>query len=192
MSPLVVSSAYLLLAAVSAAAEVSVDDACPSSLVTSVNRFYLQVYDGTCFHFVVNYRRTFEDATEQCLKDGGLLAMPKTPAVNDFLAKQSFEHYGAINEMWIGLNDQSSEGQYVWSDDNPLEWSHFARGNGPTSYWILQQFEDCVALDPLDGLWHDFMCKEDMISASFGSEPKKSYICQYSVAPEPSLVDGGK
>ena len=104
--------------------------------------------------------------------------MPKNLALNNHLARKALNHYGVVEELWIGLNDIKSESKFEWADGNEVTWTHFAKGYGPTSNWIIRHIQDCVAINPFDGFWHDFPCI-DLLAAVFGTEPKKQFICQY-------------
>ena len=115
--------------------------------------------------------------------------MPKNLELNKYLTDKSYNHYGVIEELWIGLTDIGNEDKFKWADGSEVAWTHFAKGNGPTNNWLIKQLEDCVALDPIDGFWHDFLCNDDYFSAVVGSEPKKSYICQYEQQFEDDLGD---
>ena len=113
------------------------------------------------------------------MRDGGTLALAKTEDVNDFLTEQARDHYGVADELWIGLHDMKDESRFIWQDQTEMQYRNFAEGNGLENNWFIKQFEDCVALDPEDGLWYDYPCQPDIASFVFGSEPKKMYICQY-------------
>ena len=150
-----------------------------------MNENYLQVLDGSCFQFVTYKNRAYEAANEDCARHGGTLAVPMTQKINDFLADESFNHYHIEEPMWIGLHDQGGESTFIWEEGSPLDWSNFAQGQGPDNGWIAGGLEDCVALDPLDGgQWHDFQCSGGFIAFLSGSDPRKRYICQYTLEAE--------
>jgi hypothetical protein len=43
--------------------------------------------------------------------------------------QQRVQHLAAGNDhVWIGLTDSAEEGSFVWSDDEPLEYSNWVPG----------------------------------------------------------------
>ena len=156
-------------------------DICPPDLLRAVSAYYLQVFDGSCFYFVIFKLRSYADADRVCRKYGGTLALPKTSSINFFLTGKLFYHYKSLGETWIGLHDRKEETQFMWEDNTKLEWSNFAEGNGPDNDWLARGVEDCVALDPSqDGLWHDHQCDNNLLSWVTRAAPRKQYICQYT------------
>ena len=130
--------------------------------------------------------RTYGDASADCRKYGGTLALPKTQSLNDYLIVQSVKRYRMLSPIWIGLHDLRKEKEFVWEDNTAMEWNNFAKGNGPDNNIFRRGLEDCVAIDPYDdGLWHDFQCNTGFIASVTFSSPKKMYICQYTI----DLVD---
>ena len=101
--------------------------------------------------------------------------MPKTKDVNDFLLLQMADMSDTI-PMWIGMNDMLEEGTVVWEDGSDVEWENFD--------WFIHGFmggmEDCVALDPDDGEWHDYICEDPWVPG-FTTSHKKPFICQYTL-----------
>ncbi|GFR97391.1 macrophage mannose receptor 1-like [Elysia marginata] len=115
---------------------VSVNETCPTGLLSAVGSQYLQVWSGLCFHFVISRWRTYSKANKDCNKHGGTLALPKTKSLNDFLTDQLLNVYGQFEEAWIGLQDRKDETKFVWEDNSELGWNNFAPGNGPDNDWI--------------------------------------------------------
>lgn len=87
---------------------------------------------------------------------------------------------GASQDVWLGLNDNESEGTYVWSSGEPFAYDHWASGqpNGGS--------ENCVLFvhsgwpdSPLD--WGDYTC--DGLGTMF------NYVCEVAGAT-PACGDG--
>ncbi|KAK3790296.1 hypothetical protein RRG08_034856 [Elysia crispata] len=173
---------YLMVAVAlaTAAPNANVQNTCPPRLVSAINPFYMQVFNGTCFHFVVNDRKMYRDASIACRKDGGTLAMPKTETLNRYLSNQSLHYYGVVDELWIGLRDHEDDSTFIWADQEQMVWHHLANYQDHDNDWFGKLIEDCVALDPLDGFWYDSPCNNQLWSAALGSDLQKMYICQYS------------
>ncbi|XP_029514188.2 brevican core protein-like [Oncorhynchus nerka] len=99
-----------------------------------------QKFHGNCYkHF--NQRLSWEVAEQHCRMVGGHLASIMTPEEKDFI-NNNFKEY-----QWTGLNDKTIEGDFHWSDGNPLLYENWYRGQ-PDSYFLSG--EDCVVM-----VWHD-------------------------------------
>ncbi|RUS85260.1 hypothetical protein EGW08_006961 [Elysia chlorotica] len=159
----------------------TVENTCPARVRNMVGSHFLKVWNDICFRFVVSTRKTYTEASKDCMKEGGMLALPKSKSLNDFLASQLLNFYGTNKEAWIGLHDKKQETKFVWEDNSNLEWQNFAPGSGPGNYWLARSIEDCVAMDPGDqGLWYDYQCNSNLLSWITRSAPQKIYICQYT------------
>ena len=156
-----------------------------------------------CFYFAIHRRKTYRDATRDCGRHSGTLALPKTKPLNDYLSDQMLTHYRSPGDVWIGLHDKKEEEKFIWQDNTELQWNNFAWGNGPHNNWLARDAEDCVALNPGDdGQWHDHPCEDNLgsfvASLITQTNAKKMYICQYmpsdKVVDDPSVdgKDGGQ
>lgn len=59
----------------------------------------------------------------------------------------------ASDVIWIGLNDETTEGTFVWYDQAPVNYSNWALGEPNNN----GSGEDCVQIYP-DGKWNDLPC----------------------------------
>ncbi|XP_035659393.1 ficolin-2-like, partial [Branchiostoma floridae] len=93
-------------------------------------------FNGVCYkHFAGG--ETYFQARETCASDGGLLAMPRDSATNDFIV-------GLGNGIhWIGLNDIDTEGRWVFEDGQTLESTGFWGIGEPNN---VNNEEDCAAI----------------------------------------------
>ncbi|XP_028978782.2 brevican core protein [Esox lucius] len=99
-----------------------------------------QKFHGNCYkHFT--QRLSWEVAEQHCRMVGGHLMSIMTPEEQDFI-NNNYKEY-----QWTGLNDKTIEGDFRWSDDNPLLYENWYRGQ-PDSYFLSG--EDCVVM-----VWHD-------------------------------------
>ncbi|CAB1351026.1 unnamed protein product [Coregonus sp. 'balchen'] len=72
-----------------------------------------QKFHGNCYkHF--NQRLIWEVAEQHCRMVGGHLVSIMTPEEQDFI-NNNYKEY-----QWTGLNDKTIEGDFRWSDGNPL------------------------------------------------------------------------
>lgn len=96
--------------------------------------------------------RTWDEAEADCITQGGHLISIHDQAMQDFLAAMAFDIAGG--DWWIGLNDQSNEGEFEWTDDSAVDFTAWAGGEPNNS-----GNEDCVHL-PLwaGGAWNDLPC----------------------------------
>uniref|UniRef100_A0A3P8ZXU8 Brevican n=1 Tax=Esox lucius TaxID=8010 RepID=A0A3P8ZXU8_ESOLU len=95
---------------------------------------------GFCYrHF--SQRQGWEVAEQQCRVYGAHLVSVMTPEEQDYI-NGTYRDY-----QWTGLNDRTIEGDFRWSDGNPLLYENWYRGQ-PDSYFLSG--EDCVVM-----VWHD-------------------------------------
>ncbi|XP_013883400.1 brevican core protein [Austrofundulus limnaeus] len=72
---------------------------------------------------------------------GGHLISVMTPEEQDYI-NDKYKEY-----QWIGLNDRTIEGDFHWSDGNPLLYENWNKAQ-PDSYFLSG--EDCAVM-----VWHD-------------------------------------
>ncbi|XP_026172382.1 brevican core protein isoform X2 [Mastacembelus armatus] len=97
-------------------------------------------FQGFCYrHFTK--RQSWEAAEQHCRLCGGHLVSVVTPEEQDYI-NDKYKEY-----QWIGLNDRTIEGDFRWSDGNPLLYENWYRGQ-PDSYFLSG--EDCAVM-----VWHD-------------------------------------
>jgi hypothetical protein len=78
---------------------------------------------------------------------GGSLASIGDSSENTWVRQQTGNSY----DMWIGINDQASEGNFVWANGEPVVYTNWANGQGQNT-----PTEDFGLLDGSNGTWSDF------------------------------------
>ncbi|KAJ8273626.1 hypothetical protein GJAV_G00103750 [Gymnothorax javanicus] len=97
-------------------------------------------FQGFCYrHF--SSRQSWEVAEQRCRVAGAHLVSVMTPEEQEFI-NSNYKDY-----QWTGLNDKTIEGDFRWSDGNPVLYENWYRGQ-PDSYFLSG--EDCVVM-----VWHD-------------------------------------
>uniref|UniRef100_A0A8C9P6L0 Collectin subfamily member 10 n=1 Tax=Spermophilus dauricus TaxID=99837 RepID=A0A8C9P6L0_SPEDA len=104
------------------------------------------------FYYIVQEEKNYRESLTHCRIRGGMLAMPKDEAINtliaDYVAKSGFFR------VFIGVNDLEREGQYVFTDNTPLQnYSNWKEGEPSDPYG----HEDCVEMLSSGG-WNDTEC----------------------------------
>jgi len=107
---------------------------------------------------------SYEDAGSACEASGGTLVASTSSDINSEILSLT----GGAEEVWIGLDDESTEGTYVWADGSSLEYTNWA--SGEPNDW--QGSEDCVGMYT-SGEWNDYSCSTTM-----------GYVCQVEVCAD--------
>ncbi|KAG7474494.1 brevican core protein-like [Solea senegalensis] len=131
-------------------------------------------FQGFCYqHFTK--RQSWEAAEQHCRMCGGHLISIMTPEEQDYI-NDKYKEY-----QWVGLNDRTIEGDFRWSDGNPLLYENWLRGQ-PDSYFLSG--EDCAVIVWHDGgQWSDVPCNYHL-----------SYTCKKGVSScaEPPQIPHAK
>jgi len=112
---------------------------------------------------------SWDDAETECQGFGGNLVSITSEAINEeVLALVG----GADNDVWIGLNDQSTEGTYVWVNGTEADYTNWGYGE-PNDYG---GGEDCVEMKS-NGEWNDQSCSTEF-----------AFVCQQSPTLMPTAA----
>ncbi|XP_052473636.1 brevican core protein-like [Carassius gibelio] len=119
-------------------------------------------FQGFCYrHFTK--RQKWDVAEQHCRMGGGHLISVMSPEEQKFI-NDKYRKY-----QWTGLNDKTIEGDFRWSDGNPLLYENWYHGQ-PDSYFLSG--EDCVVMVWYDdGHWSDIPCNYQL-----------SYTCKKGIA----------
>ena len=108
----------------------------------------------------------FGQAKNLCKQMGGRLATPKTAEESEALRAGMAQRFEATR-MWIGLNDLSQDGTWVWTNGSPLRYRAWAPGE-PNAYGR----EACVELFADRWNWNDLDCAQSLPSVCEGPAKK--------------------
>ncbi|XP_031295387.2 collectin-10 isoform X2 [Camelus dromedarius] len=104
------------------------------------------------FYYIVQEEKNYRESLTHCRIRGGMLAMPKDEAANTLLA--DYVSKSGFFRVFIGVNDLEREGQYVFTDNTPLQnYSNWKEGEPSDPYG----HEDCVEMLS-SGRWNDTEC----------------------------------
>jgi len=155
-------------------------DNCPKNIMDADQ--YVHYHNGICYEFVVYARRTFWDADANCKNKGGSLVIIKSRDVNDFIWRNLYYNYRVRSHTWIGLSDVHDEGAFIWADrtNSKYYFTNWGYNQGPHNYYGYD--EDCAAIDPRGGAWHDHDCNDYFFTSGFSAR----YVCQYNAIAPPT------
>ncbi|KAI4809335.1 hypothetical protein KUCAC02_018227, partial [Chaenocephalus aceratus] len=110
-------------------------------------------YNGHCFN-LNRTQKTWPDAQRDCRFEGGDLATIRNVEDQSFVISQL--GYKSTDELWIGLNDRKTEGQFDWIDHSTVSFTSWEFGKPAVSTDI----KDCILIRGENGNWADRVCEE--------------------------------
>ena len=127
--------------------------------------------DNQCYHIQTNptdYETARETCKEKLTDYGGMrLFQPTSTAQNELIMKLAQEATGKSNWLWIGITDNTTEGEYTYqANDNSIKFDpswHSGYGSRGTAY-------NCILSRMVDGSnsyfsqWLDYDCSQNYIS----------------------------
>eukprot|EP00795_Rhopilema_esculentum_P011952 gene11952-2527_t len=105
-----------------------------------------------CFRLIAKYK-TWMDAQKECQLEGGELASVTSVEEQEFIMNE----VKLCGFTWLGLNDRSQEGSFVWTDGSNNSYSNWKENQAYDE--VQRHYEDCVAMDP-EGNWYTFSCQD--------------------------------
>lgn len=115
-----------------------------------------------CYWFV-RESKSWGDARNDCVSQGGYLVTLTTNSENDFLAALTVE------TTWIGATDgrqakESGSGNYAWVSGEAFGYENWAQGEpnaGDKDCGFFEKcYEHCATMRD-DGTWNDSFCEDD-------------------------------
>lgn len=121
---------------------------CPSKIVVSADKEYCWVPDEA----------DYAKAKKGCAQLGGKLALPKTAEAQKLLTRGAAQSF-PVKEFWIGLNELSNPGTWLWTTGAELGDSASWKPTEPNGY---RGNEHCVEVYADSWWWNDFDCAEKL------------------------------
>ncbi|KAM5157095.1 tetranectin isoform 2-T2 [Mantella aurantiaca] len=113
--------------------------------------------------------KTYHQASDDCIAQGGILSTPDTRDENNFLNDYVRKTLGLSSEIWIGINDMANEGSWVDMTGSRISFKHWQTGTTFEPDGGKQ--ENCASLsEAADGKWFDKNCKEEL-----------PFVCQFAI-----------
>ena len=123
--------------------------------------------DNRCYYIQTNSTK-YETAKEACkekLTDyGGMrLFQPRSTAQNELIVRLAHEATGLSNWMWIGITDNTTEGEYTYqSNGKPIKFDpswHSGYGSRGTSYNCILTYVNGGSSSSFAN-WLDYDCTQ--------------------------------
>lgn len=113
--------------------------------------------------------KTFHEASEDCISQGGTLGTPQSELENEALFEYARQSVGSEAEIWLGLNDMAAEGAWVDMTGGRLAYKNWE--TEITTQPDGGKAENCAALSgAANGKWFDKRCRDQL-----------PYICQFAI-----------
>ncbi|KAK7497113.1 hypothetical protein BaRGS_00011643, partial [Batillaria attramentaria] len=133
---------------------------------------YEQGSYAACFYFAPDgVYKDYDSAKADCISRGGILAEPRSPDVDQFLASH-IDSLGLLTVLYfVGANDVAEEGTWRYeSDGDLLGYTNWPPG-APDNALSGGVYENCLSYFPAlytGAAWNDVRCNYASL-----------YICQY-------------
>lgn len=121
-----------------------------------------------CFLAFFNFK-TYHEASEDCISQGGTLSTPQVGDENDALYDYVRKSFGSETEIWLGINDMAVEGRWVDMTGRSITYKNWE--TEITTQPDGGKLENCVALSAVAvGKWFDKRCRDQL-----------PYVCQFMI-----------
>jgi hypothetical protein len=118
--------------------------------------------DGQRCYFIASQALAWGAAQQACAEWGGHLVTLDSSDEDTFLATQTTQ------DLWLGLNDVTLEGTFVWEDGSSVGYTHWASMEPNNS-----GDSDCAEKRGSNGFWYDQQCLSSQIYACEQAMPSE-------------------
>uniref|UniRef100_A0A8C6U7C2 C-type lectin domain family 3 member B n=1 Tax=Neogobius melanostomus TaxID=47308 RepID=A0A8C6U7C2_9GOBI len=123
-----------------------------------------------CF-LVDPVRKTYHTASEDCNAMGGVLFSPLSSAENDQLRDYIRQSFGQDEQVWLGINDMITEGNWLDQMGSKVTYKNWDVSNHRSRQPDGGASQNCAVLSPAsNGKWFDEKCREE-----------KATVCQFNI-----------
>ncbi|XP_037072758.1 lectin BRA-3-like [Pollicipes pollicipes] len=123
--------------------------------------------DGFCYWYSP-FKTSWTQASPAC---GVIHPNASLASVHNLLENAWIMETFQQMDMWLGLNDVAEEGQFVWTDGSPVDFTYWA-AEQPDNY----HDQDCAHMpdevEPATGQWDDELCSEE-----------RNFLCKVAATP---------
>lgn len=144
--------------------------------------------NGTKHYYRSDGKYTWKDADSISRAEGGYL-----PTVNDSTEQSFLLSNNAGKNVWIGLSDHKSEGNFKWSNNETLSYTAWSTNqpDGKGKPGCDQNETDYVIMQKANGLWNDRnACEKNFFFMEFDYDPSLT-ITQTLGLPSGSIHSEG-
>ncbi|KAL8575205.1 hypothetical protein ACOMHN_042326 [Nucella lapillus] len=120
-------------------------------------------FNGQCYVFSYVHRVNWKTAFSRCTQYGAAMVSIHNDAENKFVFSLLPNSYHGVT--WIGLNDQSQEGSFLWTDSSAVTYTQW-NNHEPNNI----HNEDCVIMYR-NARWTDYKCTSTNVDGFFCKKP---------------------
>ncbi|XP_062292141.1 tetranectin-like [Scomber scombrus] len=125
---------------------------------------------GKCY-LVDPLRKRYHTASEDCNSMGGVLGTPMSSDENDQLREYISQSIGPSEQVWLGVNDMTTEGKWVDQTGGSITYKNWDTTNSRSPQPDGGKSQNCAILSVASrGKWFDENCREE-----------KPSVCQYNI-----------
>ncbi|KAL4657411.1 tetranectin-like [Arapaima gigas] len=123
---------------------------------------------GKCF-LADGVKKQYHAASEDCIAKGGTLSIPRTGDENDQLHDYVRQRVGPEEQVWLGINDIASEGD--WVDHAAVTVRYKNWESEITNQPDGGRVHNCAVLSTTaNGKWFDENCRAE-----------KAFVCEFNI-----------
>lgn len=116
-------------------------------------------------------RKRYHTASEDCNSKGGVLVSPLSSAENDQLRDYVRLSLGQDEQVWLGINDMITEGNWMDQTGSKITYKNWDVSNYRSQEPNGGMSQNCAVLSAAsNGKWFDENCREE-----------KASVCQFNI-----------
>ncbi|XP_038133112.1 tetranectin-like [Cyprinodon tularosa] len=124
---------------------------------------------GKCY-LAEPLKKRYHTASDDCYALGGVLGTPTSSEENDQLRDYIRQSVGLDEQVWIGINDMSTEGQWIDQAGLSVAYKNWDASDFRSPQPDGGKSQNCGALSASNGKWLDENCREE-----------KPSVCEFNI-----------